>query len=342
MTKPGIYSLMILSLLVGVDSVAQTGAPTFDEVYQLLKTRAVGLSETELNRAAVEGLVSELSPRVQLVLDETAKPAVPTVSKSSVFDEKIGYIRVAKVTADFPEDLRRAWQQISFTNKLSGLVLDLRYANGIDYPAAAAASDMFSTKAQPVLKWGEDVTSSKDKTNAVQVPLAVLVNGATSGSAEALAAALRYSGAGLVLGSKTAGQALVMEEFSLKGGAKVRIATTPVSLGDGTLIGTNGVRPDIEVLVNADQERSYYADAFHLVPKTNLAAATAGTNGTRRTRFGEAELVREHRSGLLHREDSEEPRVREPEPEKPLVSDPVLARALDLLKGLAVVRQFRS
>ena len=32
---------------------------------------------------------------------------------------------------------------------------------------------------------------------------------------------------------------------------------------------------------------------------------------------------------------------RVPEPEIPVVSDPALARALDLLKGLAVVRQTR-
>jgi hypothetical protein len=33
--------------------------------------------------------------------------------------------------------------------------------------------------------------------------------------------------------------------------------------------------------------------------------------------------------------------LRETKPETPIVSDPVLARALDLLKGLAIVRQSR-
>jgi hypothetical protein len=55
--------------------------------------------------------------------------------------------------------------------------------------------------------------------------------------------------------------------------------------------------------------------------------------------LNEAELVREHREGADL--DAEPAAGREPEPEKPVVRDPVLARALDLLKGLAVVRHSR-
>jgi hypothetical protein len=58
-------------------------------------------------------------------------------------------------------------------------------------------------------------------------------------------------------------------------------------------------------------------------------------------RFNEAELVREHREGR-DRDTGETPRARAPEPERPVVSDPALARALDLLRGLAVVRQSKS
>jgi hypothetical protein len=58
-------------------------------------------------------------------------------------------------------------------------------------------------------------------------------------------------------------------------------------------------------------------------------------------RLNEAELVREHREGGS-RVTNAAPRLRDEEPQTPVVSDPVLARALDLLKGLAVVRQSRS
>src|SRR6185503_15236598 len=97
--------------------------------------------------------------------------------------------------------------RMASTNSLTGLVLDLRYAGGFDYSAAAATADLFVNAARPLLNWGNGVVSSQEKTNAIQVPVAVLVNGRTAGAAEALAAALRETGSGLILGGKTAGQA---------------------------------------------------------------------------------------------------------------------------------------
>jgi hypothetical protein len=95
-------------------------------------------------------------------------------------------------------------------------------------------------------------------------------------------------------------------------------------------------------------EQSYFADAFRELLKTNslLAAnaqaatnSPAGTNRARRPRFNEAELVRERKLGAVLDNDLENLSA---EPEKPIVQDPVLARALDLLKGLNLVRQSRS
>jgi hypothetical protein len=52
--------------------------------------------------------------------------------------------------------------------------------------------------------------------------------------------------------------------------------------------------------------------------------------------MNEADLVRERRRGL-NGEGTPAPVAAEPE--RPVVRDPALARALDVLKGLAVVRR---
>jgi hypothetical protein len=175
------------------------------------------------------------------------------------------------------------------------------------------------------------------------------VNHQTAVAAEALAALIRETSAGVVLGSRTAGQAMMSQEFPLKNGERLRIATTPVQVGEGTLLSAEGVKPDIAVRVSADDERAYYADAFRGSQYTNPALASAspsainasgGTNRTRRARYGEAELIRDRQAGAA--QDADPARPREIAPEKPVVRDPVLARALDILKGLAVVRQSRS
>ena len=61
---------------------------------------------------------------------------------------------------------------------------------------------------------------------------------------------------------------------------------------------------------------------------------------SRQLRPNEADLIRARRDGQSL--DGELPLSRGAEPEKPLLRDPALARAVDLLKGLAVVRATRN
>jgi hypothetical protein len=89
------------------------------------------------------------------------------------------------------------------------------------------------------------------------------------------------------------------------------------------------------VEVGPEEEREYYADPF----KVPDGGAGSGAATPRRGRFNEAELVRERRQGLGSRDEGA---VRRVESEAPVVYDPALARALDMLKGLAVVRPDKS
>lgn len=144
---------------------------------------------------------------------------------------------------------------------------------------------------------------------AQKLPLAILVNGQTRGAALALAVALRAERRGLVFGSAAA-----------------------------------ELKPDIEVAVGADEEKSYFADAYAVLTNgVTLTVTNLAGRDTNRSlpRISEADLVRARREGA---EDPEEQagRTAPPPVEKRVVRDPVLARALDLLKGLAVIRQRRD
>lgn len=324
--------------------------PDFKEVYDSIRAHAAGLSEAELNRAAVQGLLSALGSKVSLVTNGAAGSSVetPLVSRSSLIEGEMAYVRVARVGDGLAKAVREACDKLSATNKLKGAVLDLRYADGDDYAAAAGTADLFVKKEMPLLNWGSGLVRSKEKTNAIAVPVAVLVNRRTREAAEALAAAMRATGAGLILGGRTAGQAMVAQEFPLKNGDRLRIATAPVQLGDGSALSSQGLKPDIAVNVSPEDERAYYADAFTASGRSELSggASTSLTNlagGTnqsaRRIRLNEAELVRERREGLS---EADLAGARDREGDRPIVRDPVLARALDLLKGLAVVGRSHS
>jgi hypothetical protein len=331
-----------------IADTATNGAPDFKEVYELIRQHVAGLSEAELNRAAVVGLVNALGPKVTLVTNETVESNGDSpMVRSNLFEGDIAYLRIKRVGEGLDQQIRDICRPSDGTNKFKGLVLDLRYSSGDDYLAAAAAADLFVRKEQTLLFWGTKPVQSKEKKDAIMVPVAILVNKQTAGAPEALAAIMRQTGAGLILGSVTAGRAMIAQEFPLKDGERLRIATSPIVIGDGSSVPSQGLKPDIAVEVSSADERTYYADAFKVIPRANSAGSSlsptnlaAGTNrNIRRSRFNEAELVRERREGATLDADDNE---KESEPEKPVVHDPVLARALDLLKGLAVVRHSPS
>lgn len=345
----GIQSLAVGVVMclagAGLRAEVPSAAPDFKEVYDLVAAHLGGMTPAELNRTAVQALLSALGSRVSLNGVETSTNE-PLVSKTSLFDGGITYLRVARVDDGLAAALREGYGKSAGTNKINGLVLDLRYAGGMDYAAAGAAADVFLKKERPLLDWGAGMARSREKTDALGMPVAVLVNHQTAGSAEALAGVLRQTGIALVLGNRTAGQAMVAEEYPLREGGRLRIATSPVHLGDGAAMSPEGVKPDIGVAVSPEDERAYYADAFKDLGKPGLLAGTSfstvgpvnGTNRTRRARFNEAELVRERKEGFNSDQEAVDAGN---DTEKPAVRDPALARALDVLKGLAVVRQSR-
>jgi hypothetical protein len=341
---------VVLSLLPASRAEAPGAAPDLTEVYNLIRAHLAGLSEGEANREAVQALISAFAPRVSLATENppTNSSESSLVSKVSVFDDNIAYVRLGKVETGLAPAVRSAWESLTATNRPKGLVLDLRYAGGGDYGAAASVADLFLRQERALLDWGKGAVRSQAKANAISVPVALLVNRQTAGAAEALAAVMRDAGTALVFGGRTAGQAMILTEYPLSNGQRLRIATQSVRLGDGSAVPIQGVEPDITVQVNPRDERAYYADAFQSLAPTNLTAGgglgptnlAGGTNRlTRRPRFNEAELVRERREGPIP--DQEGAAMRDAEPEKPQVLDPALARALDVLKGLAVVRRVR-
>jgi hypothetical protein len=352
-TRNVIFSLLSAAVVFHV--APAKSLPKFDEVYQMLGTNLTGVTPDELNRAAVQGLLDQLAPRVSL--ESAAGAGLPPgsntapLARTRVFDQSFAYLRVATVNSKLPVAFREAYRAIGETNggKVRGIIFDMRFANGVDYQAAAKLADLFVNSDEPLLDWQQGSARASKKNDAILTPVAILVNSKTTGAAEALAAVLRETGAGLILGSATAGQASVFKEFPLSNGDTLRVAVAGVFVGDGKAL-TNSVAPDIAIDTNLEDEKAYLQDPYKDLHPPNLAQADGGNNVTPqpRPRFNEAELVREHRAGLDADDDSDEPtpiRIESDpvlaEPAQRAVADPALARALDLLKSLAVMEPNR-
>ncbi len=108
-----------------------------------------------------------------MAVGANAAETVPLTA--SLLENDVLRLRVAHLTGNFAEEFLAAQP----TNRLDGIVLDLRSADG-DKNAAAAAGDFLADK---------------------KLPLVILVNGQTRGAAATLAVDLRMAGDGVLVGS---------------------------------------------------------------------------------------------------------------------------------------------
>jgi len=344
-----VAGLLVTTGLVQADPT--NSAPDFKEVYDLLRANLPGATDETLNRAAVEGLLSRFPGQVSLAGGAAGGPSVAAsrsaLGQSGILENNVAYLRINQVTAGLATELGAATRALAATNPVSGTVLDLRFAVGDDYAAAQAAAELWT---------------SKKASHPVGRPLVILVNGGTSGAAEALATALRTADVALVIGSPTAGAAATFKAFVLKDGERLLIASTPAGPADKAPAG-GVLKPDITVAVSPDAEREFWKNPY--------GAPAAGHDNSRLTtnvflpfvdHTSEADLVREKirdaKSGNLppglapsraaapdDDEDSgDEVDSSSPSnagPPRAILRDPVLARAVDLVKGLSVMREVR-
>ena len=202
-----------------------------------------------------------------------------------------------------------AYLQVGQVGK--NLVDEIRAAQG----ALAVSNKIAGTILDLRFADGDDLDSAKATTDlfaSKKLPLAILFNGGTRGAAAALAAELRTARAGLVFES-VAGPAQTNSE-----------TTAPV-------------QPDIVVAIGAEDERALMENPY-AAPAPNDTNSPAATNNLLPfvDHMSEADLVR----AKIKDGDGFEPVPveRASGPPKPFIRDPVLARAVDLIKGLAIVR----
>lgn len=318
------------------------------------------LGDRELNEAAVRGILDHLGHGARIVeppKPDDARESPPDMAKSEVIGEQIHYIRFGKLGRFTAEVLDSVMAKVP-CDKTNGIILDLRFVRGDDFADAAAVAGRFLPKGAPLfmLKGAgkqepRRFSASFDKPCTV-TPLIVLVNAGTAGSAEALAAALRDPQRAAVIGSVTAGEAAERVEVPLVGGKTLALAVRQAVLPDGNRIFPSGVMPDVPVKMDADLQRRLL-----LGPDAQKNLRASLEPRVSRRRINEAELVRalesDEKTAARNGKNGAPAPAAEPEPEPPAGEketrnenvkveqppDVVLTRALDILKGLRVLRR---
>jgi hypothetical protein len=365
---PGILlSVLILSGSAPSPAVAgeqKTELERALEVINVLRARYVDrdkLSDELLNEASVAGILQHLGVGAVIVgkpepvaepgaATETAAP-LPTVARSEIIDPQIGYVRLQALTAEAPAALDAELKRLADENAES-YILDLRFATGTDYEVAAAVVGRFLDNGQKLFTLKRADGADREfraqaaaaapqelKARLAEAPLMVLVNADTSGSAEAVAGALRARGRCLVIGTRTAGSAVDWEDVTLSDGRLLRLASAKVVVeasreAAGLEIFPGGVTPDIPVKIEPAVER----DAVLRAAADVTLTATLHTPELRKG-MSEADLARAHRGEAVPSRQTGPGG----EPEPPYqVQDIVLQRAVDVLKGIRALLSWQA
>ena len=308
-------------------------------VIALLKsnfTNPDAITDTELNRATIQGLMVRLPHGLMLLPNrESAAMEAPIAFYSEILDGHIGYLRLGSLNSANLQALDKSLGSFA-AKKVDALVIDLRASQATnDFAMAAEFAKRFCPKGKPLFTlrkpaaW-EDRVFNSDRDLAFRGLIMVLTDGDTAGAAEALADALRFYDKGLIMGQPTAGRAVEYSDLPLPSGKILRVAVAEIVSAEGHSLFLEGIKPDVPVEMSMVDKRQIFQLSSEKGmgpfvyeagrPHMNEAALLAGTNPE-----VEAAETAQQRRGRA--------------PEKPPTHDPVLQRALDVVTSLEIYQK---
>ncbi len=233
---------------------------------------------------------------------------------------EVGYIRITSFNEQTQEGLEDGIESIKneLGSLLKGYVLDLRSNPGGLLDQAVSVTDTFldrgeivSTRTRYTEETERKTAKRGDLTNGL--PVVVLINDGSASASEIVAGALQDHGRAIVLGTKSFGKGSVQTIIPMQDNSAMRLTTARYYTPSGRSIQGTGIEPDI-IVSPATVER--------LAPRgqrseSNLRGALE--NDTLDEDIPEAEAAEQRTT-----QD---------------IDDYQLARALDLIQGLALYRQ---
>jgi len=198
--------------------------------------------------------------------------SVPTVEGQILSGTKIGYIIISQFTERTAEEMKGTLNRLQGEN-IKGLILDLRDNPGGELGASVNVSKYFIPKGPIVFidyRVGKDQEFSSEG-RTVELPLVVLINGGSASASEILAGAVKDTGAGTLVGTKTFGKGIVQTVFPLNNGAGLKLTTARYLTPNKNDINQKGVEPDVQVQPLEDKSRDLQLDRAIELIKQKIA-----------------------------------------------------------------------
>ena len=285
---------------------------------------------------AVEKMRGPINSDITLTVRRDTKSFDVTITRDKIrirsvrsrTEGNVGYVRITSFSEQTETGLNKAVEKVKteLGDKLAGFVLDLRNNPGGLLDQAVLVSDAFLEGGEIVSTRGRIQENAQrfhatpgDITNGL--PIVVLINSGSASASEIVAGALQDHRRAVILGKNSFGKGSVQTIIPLGRNGAIKLTTQRYYTPSGTAIQAKGIVPDIEV----------------------AQARVEVFEGNARRERHEADL-----RGALDNDQSstnkDKPNAKDGEDKADPAAktqkrvDYQLARALDLLRGLALYR----
>jgi carboxyl-terminal processing protease len=242
--------------------------------------------------------------------------------KSRLLEDGYGYVRITSFQSKTGDNVTDAIAELRKGGDLKGLVLDLRNNPGGVLNAAVSVSDAFLEDGLIVYTDGR-VEDAKMKFSATPndllngAPMVVLINGGSASASEIVAGALQDHKRAIIMGEKTFGKGSVQTILPTSNGGAVKLTTARYYTPSGRSIQAEGITPDVPI------------------SKVKLEMAAQSEFSP----IKEADLVGHLENGKSQKKDDAGKPLDASEEAALALQDYPLNEALNLLKGINIVRQ---
>jgi len=299
-------------------------------------TNPDAITDTELNRAMLTGLLARMPGGLMLVppqaRGESATPEPAASLYSEVFDGHIGYLRLGSLNSANLKEMDKNLQDF-VAKKVDAVIVDLRATSTGDFATAAEFAKRFCPKGKtlftvrkPAVR--QDRSFSSDRDPAFQGLIVALIDSDTAGGAEAVAGDLRFYDKALLVGQPSAGRAVEYSDLPLPSGKILRVASAEAVLADGQPLFPGGIKPDLPVEMSVADKRQ----VFRLSGEKGM---TPFVYETERPHLNEAALIAGTNPEFDIPDAQRRNRARERQPSR----DSVLQRALDVVTSLEIYQK---
>ena len=251
--------------------------------------------------------------------------------RSEIFDG-IGYVRLTTFSEQTSPGLFEAVDDFFKTegDNLKGIVLDLRNNPGGLLNEAIAVSDAFLEEGEIVSTRGREASQgshvyARPGDIARGLPMVVLINSGSASASEIVAGALKDHKRAILLGTRSFGKGSVQSVVPVSSSAAIRLTTARYYTPSGVSIQAKGITPDIEVAL----ARIETLDGGIMREEDLRGALDSNSEG-------------EGDDTTVDTEEGEETDTADTKKQDLSDIDFQLARALDLIRGVAVFGAMRN